>query len=87
MPAIIDSVLRAGEGKTLRKLKRIAEQVNSIEEDFAALTDDELRGMTDEFRERLKPTARRSTTCCPRRSPPSARRPAARSASATSTCS
>ena len=53
MPAIIDNVLRAGEGKTLRKLKRIAEQVNSIEEDFAALSDAELRAMTDEFRQRL----------------------------------
>ena len=53
MPVIIDSVLRAGEGKTLRKLKRIAGQVNSIEEDFAALSDAELRGMTDEFRQRL----------------------------------
>jgi preprotein translocase subunit SecA len=53
VPVIIDSVLRAGEGKTLRKLKRIAEQVNSIEEDFAALSDAELRGMTDEFRQRL----------------------------------
>src|SRR5271170_6343548 len=52
VPAIIDSVLRAGEGKTLRKLKRIAEQVNSIEEDFAALSDAELRAMTDEFRQR-----------------------------------
>ena len=54
MPAIIDSVLRAGEGKTLRKLKRLAEQVNSIEEDFAALSDAELRAMTDEFRQRLQ---------------------------------
>ncbi len=54
MPAIIDNVLRAGEGKTLRKLKRIAEQVNSIEEDFAALSDAELRAMTDEFRQRLE---------------------------------
>ena len=53
MPAIIDSVLRAGEGKTLRRLKRIADQVNSIEEDFAALSDAELRAMTDEFRQRL----------------------------------
>src|SRR6202050_4947409 len=52
VPAIIDSVLRAGEGKTLRKLKRIADQVNSIEEDFAALSDAELRAMTDEFRPR-----------------------------------
>jgi preprotein translocase subunit SecA len=53
VPAIIDSVLRAGEGKILRKLKRTADQVNSIEEDFAALSDTELRAMTDEFRERL----------------------------------
>ncbi|HYV78848.1 MAG TPA: preprotein translocase subunit SecA, partial [Streptosporangiaceae bacterium] len=53
MPVIIDSVLRAGEGKTLRKLKRIADQVNSIEEDFAALSDAELRAMTDDFRQRL----------------------------------
>jgi preprotein translocase subunit SecA len=53
VPAIIDSVLRAGEGKILRKLKRTADQVNSIEEDFAALSDAELRALTDEFRERL----------------------------------
>jgi preprotein translocase subunit SecA len=52
VPAIIDSVLRAGEGKTLRRLKRIAEQVNSIEEHFTALSDAELRAMTDEFRQR-----------------------------------
>jgi preprotein translocase subunit SecA len=52
VPAIIDSVLRAGEGKTLRKLKRIADQVNSIEEDMAALSDAELRELTDEFKQR-----------------------------------
>ena len=52
MPVIIDSVLRAGEGKLLRKLKRIAAQVNSIEEDFAALSDAELRAMTDHLRQR-----------------------------------
>ncbi len=52
MPAIIDKVLRAGEGKILRKLHRIAEQVNSIEEDYEALTDAELRALTAEFKER-----------------------------------
>ena len=46
------SVLRAGEGKILRKLKRIADQVNSIEDDFVAKSDAELRGMTDEYRQR-----------------------------------
>ena len=52
MPAIIDSVLRVGEGKILRRLRRIADQVDSIEEDFAALSDAELRAMTEEFRQR-----------------------------------
>jgi preprotein translocase subunit SecA len=52
VPSIIDSVLRAGEGKILRKLKRIADQVNSIEEHFTNLSDAELRAMTDEFRQR-----------------------------------
>jgi preprotein translocase subunit SecA len=53
VPAIIDKVLRAGEGKILRNLHRIAEQVNSIEEDYEALTDAELRALTDEFKQRL----------------------------------
>ena len=52
MAPIIDNVLRAGEGRILRKLKRISEQINSIEDDFIAMSDAELRGMTDEFRQR-----------------------------------
>ena len=52
MPAIIDNILRAGEGKTLRKLKAIVSQINSIEEDFSSLTDAELRAMTDELKKR-----------------------------------
>jgi preprotein translocase subunit SecA len=52
VPVIFDKVMRAGEGKLLRKLGRIAEQVNSIEEDFEKHSDAELRAMTDEFRQR-----------------------------------
>src|SRR3954449_8303490 len=44
--------MRAGEGKILRKLHRIAAQVNSIEEDFVNLTDAELRALTDEYKQR-----------------------------------
>ncbi|PVG83109.1 preprotein translocase subunit SecA [Nocardioides gansuensis] len=53
MPAIIDKLLRIGEGKILRQLEAIAKAVNAIEDDFVKMTDDELRGMTAEFRERL----------------------------------
>jgi preprotein translocase subunit SecA len=52
VPVIIDSILRAGEGRTLRQLKRIAEQINSVEDDFVAMSDADLRAMTDEFRQR-----------------------------------
>ena len=50
---VLDKILRAGEGKTLRRLEAIAKAVNAIEEDFVGLTDAELRGLTVEFRERL----------------------------------
>jgi preprotein translocase subunit SecA len=53
VPAVFDRMMRAGEGKILRKLKAISVQVNAIEDDFVAMTDAELRGMTDEFRARL----------------------------------
>ncbi len=52
MPVILDSILRAGEGKILRQLKRISEQINSVEDDFVAMSDADLRAMTDEFRQR-----------------------------------
>ena len=47
---VIDKVLRIGEGKTLRQLERIAKVVNSIEDDFVAMSDEELRGQTAEFK-------------------------------------
>jgi preprotein translocase subunit SecA len=50
---ILDKILRAGEGKTLRTLDGIARQVNAIEEDFVAMTDEELKGLTAEYRTRL----------------------------------
>jgi preprotein translocase subunit SecA len=50
--AVLDRVLRAGEGRIIRRLSGIAEQVNLIEDDFTSLTDAELRALTDEFKER-----------------------------------
>ncbi|MCX5382116.1 preprotein translocase subunit SecA [Streptomyces sp. NBC_00083] len=50
--SVLSKIMRAGEGKILRKLHRIADQVNSIEEDFVNLSDAELRALTDEYKER-----------------------------------
>jgi preprotein translocase subunit SecA len=50
--AVLDRVLRAGEGRILRKLNDIAHQVNVIEDDFVAMSDADLRAQTDEFKKR-----------------------------------
>ena len=50
---VLDRLLRAGEGRILRRLKAISQQVNTLEPDFESMTDAELRAMTDEYRQRL----------------------------------
>ena len=51
--SIFEKLLRAGEGRTLKRVKAIANAVNDLEEDYVDLTDAELRANTDKFRERL----------------------------------
>ncbi|KQS99811.1 preprotein translocase subunit SecA [Cellulomonas sp. Leaf395] len=53
MPAILEKVLRLGEGRIVKKLSGIAQQVNALEDSFVALSDAELREETDRFRARL----------------------------------
>ena len=53
MGKFINRILRAGEGRTLKKLEAIRKQVNALEPTFEEMTDEELRGQTDEFKERL----------------------------------
>ena len=52
MSKILDKILRAGEGRLLKKLESVAAQVNALEDDFVGLTDAELRAKTDEYKER-----------------------------------
>lgn len=53
MARLLDKILRAGEGKILRRLAKLAEQTNALEPDFVAMSDVELREMTQEFKSRL----------------------------------
>src|SRR5207342_199117 len=48
-----EKVLRFGEGRRVKRLKQQAEYIATLEPDFQALSDDELRAKTVEFRERL----------------------------------
>jgi len=49
---VLERVLRLGEGRTLRKLSSLATAVNHLEDAFSHLSDDELRGETEELRAR-----------------------------------
>jgi len=51
--SLLDKVLRIGEGKILRQLEAISKAVNAIEDDFVSMSDEELRGLTEEFKQRL----------------------------------
>jgi len=48
----LEKLLRAGEGRLLRRLQQVVKAVNALEEDYAQLTDEELRGETAELRAR-----------------------------------
>src|SRR6202048_4146988 len=50
---VLNRLLRAGEGKMLKRLRNIAAHINSLEDDLAELSDAELRARTEEFRNRF----------------------------------
>lgn len=52
MPAILDRIMRAGEGRILKELSKTVVKVNSFESATVALSDEELRAKTDEFKAR-----------------------------------
>ena len=51
--AFLDKILRAGEGRHIRQLEKIATEVGSFEPAVSALSDADLRGQTEKFRTRL----------------------------------
>ena len=51
-PVVLAKILRAGEGKIVRRLSGIADHIDTLEEDYVDLSDAELRELTDTFKER-----------------------------------
>ena len=51
--SVLDKILRAGEGRAVRNLEKIAAQVNTFEAAVSALDDHQLRAQTEKFRARL----------------------------------
>ncbi|MEY4895383.1 MAG: preprotein translocase SecA subunit [Actinomycetota bacterium] len=52
--AILDRVLRAGEGKKVKALGAILPEINALSAEFAALSDAALRAKTAEFKSRVE---------------------------------
>ena len=52
MANVLDSLLRVGEGRVLKKLENIAREVNALEPDYQQLSDEELKDETRSLRER-----------------------------------
>ena len=50
--ALLDRMLHIGEGRQLKKLQAVARQVNSIEDDYTSMSDEDLRGQTTDLRQR-----------------------------------
>jgi preprotein translocase subunit SecA len=49
----LEKVLRVGEGRRLKRLAQQADYITSLEPEFEKLSDEDLKGKTVEFRERL----------------------------------
>jgi preprotein translocase subunit SecA len=50
--AVIDRIIRIGEGRERRRLEKVVHLTNALEEVYQGFTDEELRALTDEFKER-----------------------------------
>ena len=50
---VFSKILKAGEGKRVRQLAELVPPINELADEMAALSDEELRAKTDEFRARL----------------------------------
>ncbi|WP_341945745.1 preprotein translocase subunit SecA [Microbacterium sp. LWH11-1.2] len=50
----LEKLLRAGEGRVIRRLNQVVKAVGALEEDISKLTDDELRNETTELRVRFE---------------------------------
>ena len=51
--AFLDKILRAGEGRAVRNLEKVASEVNGWEASISALSDEDLANLTENFKVRL----------------------------------
>ncbi len=52
MASVLERVLRAGDGRTHKRLRGYVDAINAVEDHYRAMSDDELRACTDDYRQR-----------------------------------
>ncbi|MSV37995.1 MAG: preprotein translocase subunit SecA, partial [Actinobacteria bacterium] len=50
---LLDKILRAGEGRAVKELVKVAAQVNQFEPKISALSDEQLKAQTELFKSRI----------------------------------
>lgn len=53
MPNILEKIFGSYSDKEIKRLLPIVDKIDSLKDKYGSMTDDELRGMTDKFKERL----------------------------------
>ncbi|MCR6712751.1 MAG: preprotein translocase subunit SecA [Demequina sp.] len=51
--AVIDRIIRIGEGRERRRLEKVVTLTNALEDVYREFSDEELRALTDEFKQRV----------------------------------
>ena len=51
--SLMERLLRVGEKRILRNLESVVRQVNSIEDEYTAMSDEQLRALTPQYRQRI----------------------------------
>lgn len=54
MASLLEKLLRSGDKRILKQLRAYTDAVNSLEDSFVAMSDEELRAETDSFRQRVE---------------------------------
>ena len=53
MASLLERILRTGDKKTLKVLRKYADTINTLEDEIRALSDEELKAETEKFRARI----------------------------------
>ena len=53
MASLLERILRTGDKKTLKTLRKYVDTINTLEDEFRGMSDEQLRCETDKFRARL----------------------------------